>query len=222
MSDQGATGDRERGPVAPTPFMDVAAAAVLGIFLGLLVGFSGSPVVSSVVTALVALLAGLFGLSEKLSPGLSSSTARRIVSFGLAATIATPIAIYARTHELLAPSVTQEKAMLAELGISGGKDQTEMLRFLHFGILPTGVTAVPKESPAGAVVTSVHGILFSAPASFCTSFLQLSTASQSDVLGLFDQQSAELRNIAGIIRGLPNDQRQQALDSGRLYLCGVR
>ena len=84
------------------------------------------------------------------------------------------------------------------------------------------MSAVQKDSATGTVLTSRQGILLAQPSNFCTSFLLLSNGSQSDVLALFDQQSKELKDIASIIRGLPDEQRQQALNAGRIYLCGVK
>ena len=124
--------------------LDVAAGASLGALLGLLVGLSGSPIVSSVVTGLVALLAGLFGFSDKISPNPTIAATRRIVAFGLAALIATPAAVYIRTHDWLAPSVAAQRVKLLEIGIQDKKDQDVMLRFLYLGVLPPGYSAVPK------------------------------------------------------------------------------
>ena len=201
--------------------MDVAAGGSLGLLLGLLVGLSGSPIVSSVVTGLVALLAGLFGLSEKISSKLTSAATRRLIGFAATAVITTPVAIYVRTHDLLAPSVSAQRGRLAEIGIQEKEKQDEMLRFLYFGILPAGTSAVPKDSAAGAVVSSHQSVLFAQPAAFCTALLQLSNGPERDVLALFEQQSAELKEIANLIRRLSDAQRQQALSAARIYLCRV-
>jgi hypothetical protein len=202
--------------------MDVAAASSLGVLLGLLIGLSASPIVATVGTALVALLGALFGFSEKISPNLTSAAARRIVSFGIAAVFATILAVLARTHDWLAPSVDSQRSMLTELGIRDAKEQTEMLRFLRFGILPASTTSAPKGSPA-ATAAAVHDtVLFSAPGDFCRSFLQFPDGSPQDLLALLDQQTQELRRFAVLIRGLPEDQQRQMLIAGRIYLCGVR
>jgi hypothetical protein len=51
--------------------------------------------------------------------------------------------------------------------------------------------------------------------------LQLSNGPERDVLALFEQQSAELKEIANLIRRLSDAQRQQALSAARIYLCRV-
>ncbi|MEA2841044.1 MAG: hypothetical protein QOF41_2374 [Methylobacteriaceae bacterium] len=203
------------------PLLDISVGLSLGALLGMLVGLSGSPVVSSVVTGIVALLAGLFGLSEKITSGLTSATARRLIAFALAALVVTPLAVYVRTHDWLASSVSLQRAKLIEMGVTDKKEQLEVLRFINFGILPPGASAVPKDSPSAGVVTSRQGVLFQAPGNFCTSFLRLLDASPNDILTLFDQQSPEMRSIADMIRRLPEDQRKSALDFGRIFLCGV-
>jgi hypothetical protein len=204
-----------------TLLSDVGAAGVLGLLLGVLIGLSGSPVVSVIVTGLVTLLAGLFGFSDKLSPNLTASIARRIVAFGLAAVITTPVAIYVRTHELLAPSVKSQRDALSEIGIKDSKEQAEMLRFLRFGILPSGTSALPKDSPSAAIVNSRQGVLFAQSPTFCSALLQLSS-SPNDILALLDAGSKELKDIAAILRRLPDEQRTPALAASRIYLCGVQ
>ena len=124
-----------------------------------------------------------------------------------------------------------QRVKLLEIGIQDKKDQDVMLRFLYLGVLPPGYSAVPKDSAPGEVLTANRGILVSAahqgvlfaqPAQFCTALLQLANGSANDVLTLFEQQSDELKNVANILRGLPDDQRQQALKAARIYLCGVK
>jgi hypothetical protein len=70
-------------------------------------------------------------------------------------------------------------------------------------------------------VSSRQSVLFAQPAAFCTALLQLSNGPERDVLALFEQESAELKEIANLIRRLSDAQRQQALSAARIYLCRV-
>ncbi|HEV7821235.1 MAG TPA: hypothetical protein VGO84_08635, partial [Burkholderiales bacterium] len=117
---------------------DFAGGAALGLFLGTLMGLSATPVVTLVVTALVALLAGVFGLADKLSPTMAAGAARRLIAFGIVATIAMPTAIWVRTHEVLSPSIEQQRQNLQAMGVTDPKEQKEMMQFLRFGITAAG------------------------------------------------------------------------------------
>jgi hypothetical protein len=199
---------------------DVIAGASLGALMGVLVGLSASPVVSSVVTGLAALLAGFFGLSEKLTKGLPEAAGRRIAAFGLAAVLAAALGVLTRTHDWLAPSVSSQRASLAEIGINDPKEQNEMLRFVRFGVIPAGTSVVPKDSVAAGIVADRRPVLFSASSDFCTSFLRLTNL--KDMLTLMDQQTKDIQEVANVIRGLPDDQQDATLKLGRIYLCKVR
>jgi len=205
-------------PMTTSWLTDIATGASLGILLGILVGLSASPIVSGVASGLVALLAGFFGLAEKAGRGFTNTGARRIVAFGLFAVVATPVGILARTHEWFAPSVAWQRASLTEIDITDRKEQNEMLRFLRFGILPKDASAAPKDSAAASVVSAGQSVLYSTPAEFCSAFMQL-TSSQ-DQLGLMGQ-TKDTRDIANVIRSLPDDQQDAALKAGRIYLCKV-
>jgi hypothetical protein len=202
-------------------WIDIFAGGAIGILLGLLIGLSGSPIVSTVAAGLLTLLAGLFGFSANLPGALSVASARRLIAFCLAATILIPAAVSVRTHDLLGPSIRSQKAMLVEIGIRDDREQTEMLRFLRFGILPPQSTSPPKDSTAAIAASQRASGLFSQPASFCSSLL-LVRNSPKDMLALFDQQSSDLKDIANSIRTLSDERRLQVLSAAPTFLCGVR
>jgi hypothetical protein len=140
-----AAGSGEAGTV-----YDLLGGASLGMFLGILVGMSATPVVSIVITALVALLAALFGLSDKSPFSTSAAGARRLIAFGLSATLFMLTGIALRTHETLAPSVDHQREVLRNIGYADRtKEQTEMLRYLRYGLVPAGTTVnkVLRRSP---------------------------------------------------------------------------
>jgi hypothetical protein len=196
---------------------DWAGGAALGLLLGLLIGLSVTPVVSIVVTALVGLLAGLFGLGDKSALGISAAGARRLAAFGFAAVIATPIAIWLRTHDVLAPSLADQRAALREIGYADGSaEQKEMLRFLRYGIAPAGST-VTAEASRGA--TARASVLYAGvPAGFCARMMM--SGGTADLLTLLDNTSeAKLRDLASRIKALPVEKQAPALDYARIFLC---
>ena len=212
-----AAGLRSRHP--PSPRVDLAAGAALGLLLGTLVGLSATPIVSTVVTALVALLAGLFGLSDKLSWAMQSGGARRLVAFGLAATLATPAAILVRTYEWLSPSIDQQRQELRRIGVVDSLEQKDLLLFLHFGIQPAGRSLSVKDGASGTQTR--QGVLYAAPAEFCNEItrLRVQGAPPADYLALFGSGRDELRRIGEAIAALSPDRQKAVLEAAPVYLC---
>jgi hypothetical protein len=198
---------------------DITAGAAIGVFLGLLIGLSGSPIVSGVATGLVALLAGIFGVSEKLAVNFSYAAKCRLIAFAVSAIISVLAAMYVRTHDLLAPSISSQKAVLGEMGITDKKDQTEMLRFIKYGILPVGTVAPAKDSSADAFAHQRLTVLHAQSAQFCRSLLIALSGSQEDFLKFLDEN--DLKETAAILRRLPEPERKPAIAASRVYLCKV-
>jgi hypothetical protein len=217
MTDQPSLAPLEGIPPSTPAVNDYTSGGALGLLLGVLIGLSTTPVVSTVVTGLVALLAGLFGLSEKISTTpLSVSATRRLTAFGLVATVAVTCGIWLRTHDVLAPSIADQRQLLRSAGFPDeSKDQAEMLRFIRFGILPTGGTISP-DSPARNGQT----VLFALPASFCQNLQTVRDGAPSDILSQLDGSSVT-RAIADNIRKMPESSRNSALASAYFYLCLV-
>ncbi len=197
---------------------DMFAGGSLGALLGLLMGFTTSPVASIVVTGIVALLAGFFGLSDKLSLSFSAGAARRLTAFGVAAVLMIPAAIWMRAHEILGPSVQQQKLLLNEIGISGADEQKQMLRYLRFGLLPSGVVANAKDVPP---VAGGKPFLYSISASFCNelSKLQALKAPVADFEMLFATSGEEYGKIGTAISALPAEKKMTTFNAAPTYLC---
>jgi hypothetical protein len=191
------------------PWADLLGGISLGLLLGLLIGLSATPVVSIVITALVALLAGLFGLSEKIGPDLSAASVRRLSAFGLAAAIAAPAGVWIRTHEILGPSIEEQKASLRAIGYSDGSaEQKDMLRYLRYGLLPPGVAAPPPRPLP---------LLYGTSAGLCDDLSR--TQAAADVVLLLSQGDAQNRRLAETIKGLPGDRQAAAADFAKQFLC---
>jgi hypothetical protein len=203
---------RELSSGHPRKAHDLLGGASLGLFLGILIGLSTTAVVSIVITALVALLAAFFGLSDKSRLSTSSSGARRLIAFGVSATIFTLVGIWLRTHETLAPSVDEQKQVLRSIGYADkSKEQTEMLRYLRYGLLPAGAT-VGKQSQAS------FGVLYSnvAPGT-CADLLR--TASFDDFVKILSDGDEQLKRVAGKLRELAPEKRSVGLETAKLTLC---
>lgn len=192
---------------------DCVAGGSLGLLLGTLMGLSATPVASIVITALVALLAGLFGLSESLSLSLSRTAMYRLTAFSLAATLATPCAVWLRTNGVLEPSVERHRAILREIGYpDGSKEQSEALRYAMFGLLPATLTAGKDSQRERA------GVLYGdTPAGLCDDLSRVHNA--DDLVLVLSRSDAHLRAAADAIRMMPTDQRGAAVQFAKLFLC---
>lgn len=139
MADNQSTGTNENASTqvaSASKISDVVAGVALGLFVGALVGLSMTPgTTSTVVTALVAVLAIFFGLTDATGVTKIKPASGRIAAFCIAALLATAAGIYVRTHNLLVPSGTGLSDLAAELKAMGYHDDEarEMIRARYFG-----------------------------------------------------------------------------------------
>jgi len=110
--------DRDEQNIAPRSsigdlLFSLYSAAGVGLMVGMLLGLSISPIVASFVGAVGAGLAVLLGLNEN---HLTRAKSIRIGTFGFVTILGALIGIYLRTHNLLSPSLEEEKQRLLDLG----------------------------------------------------------------------------------------------------------
>jgi hypothetical protein len=207
----------------PSPgAIDWLAGGALGLLLGVLVGLSASPVVGSVVAGLVALLAAVAGLSDKLPLGLQGPGAHRMAAFGLVATVAVLASLQLRSR-WLAPDVAELRRQLVEIEITDPAEQKQMLRFLRFGLLPAGTQAAGKDGEAARLAMAAGlPLLYSEPASFCAPLRKQlrDGAAPADVLLFLDTGGPDARRAAAAIAALPGAEQAGALRAAPVYLCG--
>jgi hypothetical protein len=191
--------------------LDAAAGGSLGLLVGVLTGLSTSPVVSITITALVALLGALFGLTEGSGAGLTTASARRLSAFGLAAAFCSVLAMWARTNDVFAPSIEHQKSVLRQIGYGDGDPaQRELLKYLQFGLVPSGMT----ESKNRATAKSV---LYADLSSSVCDVLQRTTTTDDLVIALRTERST--RKLADVVAGLPPDKKAAAPEWVKLLLC---
>ena len=194
----------------------------MGVLVGLLVGLSASPVTGTLVGALVALLAGVFGIAEKLPTGLGRTGAIRLTAFAVSCAVALLLGIFMRTHQVLSPSVKDLRAQLSEMEIKSEEEQKQMLRFLRFGLLPSNAQAVKKDDEAAAsIIKSVQSTLYAESTSFCAGLRDLiaTDAVAEDLLSYLRTGSDATKRIALSLGNLPKTEQLDALKKGPLFLC---
>ncbi len=204
--------------------VDGLAGGALGLLLGLVIGLSASPVVNALVAGLVALLAGVFGLSEKLPNPMSRSAAYRLAAFGLAAALACPLGIYLRTSQLLGPSVASQRAALAEIGIHDLAQQNDMLRFIRFGLLPAGAAGAGKGGEvAQQVLLSRQPVLFASSPDFCAALRRMIAggAGAAEVIAFMGTGDDNARAVAQGLKKLTAEEQSAAARVSPLFLCAA-
>lgn len=170
--------------------VDCAAGSAFGLLLGLLIGLSMSTVVASVVSALVVVMAGFFGLSEKITNTPPLNIARRLGSFSLVASIAVLAAIWMRTHGTLSPPMAEQLAI-------------------------SGATPEMKQE----IVRRQGSALYSINAETCAKIADTVGASTDSIalrLGALDNVKGLLDDIDEFGQA---DNREPILKSAYFYLC---
>jgi hypothetical protein len=200
---------------SPATICDFVAGASLGALLGILIGLSTAPVVSIVITGVVALLGAFFGLSDKLGYAQSEGGTRRLIGFALFAALFTLAGIWLRTDELLMPSISSQQQSLQRLGYAdGSKEQAELLLFVRYGLLPTGMAVAAEHPPEG-------GVLYALPTpNVCAN---LSKAGQaSDVIRALKSGDNHLKAVADKIDKLPAERQGDAADVAKSMACSEK
>jgi hypothetical protein len=119
------------------------AAAGLGALTGALVGLSAAGVVASVVSALLAMAAGLVALTGSVNPAAAGGPRepgqdRAVAVFAAVALVGLGAGLWVRTHGLLSPSPAETAALWREAGL----DEAAAARVAAFTL--AGVALSPE------------------------------------------------------------------------------
>lgn len=194
------------------------ASGSLGLLVGLLVGLSTSPVVNTAIAALLALVGGVFGLSDKLPGGINKTGAHKLAAFSLFFTVAMIGGVLLRTYGVLGPSVAHLKGELNDIGVTSDPERKDMLKFIRYGILPAGSQVATEKQDLPAL----KGLLYSESASFCSEYVvkMSSSTSAEDFLMFMKQGGEAAKHMANAIGKLPAQDQSNALKAAYLHLCG--
>lgn len=206
-------------PAAAEPraavFPQIFAGIALGLLLGLIAGLSVSPVVQTILGALVAVVAGFLGVQSTgaLPAGLGNVGANmranewRIGSFSLACIAGIVIGLYVRTNQ---PFVSLP-AHIAKWKAAGYTEERaqDLVAFQQLGLVPAGRTV-----QSGATQTAASGALMakSTRVKLCD---ELNPAQYGTPQYLLDayrlQDSKKLSALADEIQSHVPAQNQKAL-----------
>ena len=196
---------------------DFGVGAVLGLFVGLLIGLSASEVVAGVLTALVALLGGLFGLRSETAPGpVPGGNAGRIAGFALAGIVALLLGLTARTHAWLEPSPAHTRDQWLAAGFAD-EEARALTAFQRLGLLPQG-----REAGEAKSSNARTGALFSDPANndACDALLARQYGSADALASAMRAEGSVWARLAGTVAaGQEDAARLSALRSATAALC---
>ncbi len=123
----------------------------LGGITGLLLGLSVSPVVGSIVGAILALSISFFGLEEKARTGQARFASGQILSFGMGLVASMILGVWMRTHQWLSPSPAAQVRFWKDAGLSDAQAKDLMI-FERTGLKPVaaqGETSRPLVQTTG-------------------------------------------------------------------------
>lgn len=118
-------------------YAEIFSGIGLGMLVGLIIGLSVSHIVGIVLGALTSLLASFFGLTAVKEDVQSNvklhSRPMTIIYFSLSTFAFILIGIYLRTHNVLSPSIKEQKEDLIEMGLKS-EDIGKMLLKIRYNL----------------------------------------------------------------------------------------
>jgi hypothetical protein len=180
--------------------MGVIAGGAMGALVGLLIGLSQAPVVSTALSSLLALLVTFLGLGGApiVKPG--ENIDGKLAAFCAATVIALVLGVAARANQWLAPSVSSEVAAWTSAQVPSSQ-AAALVAFERLGILPAGQTVAKREATPSNV-----GLFRSANESDCGTLAGVFPTSQDRWKAMHDLGGSWSDLAAGA----------QSLDDGRL------
>jgi hypothetical protein len=201
---------------------DLIAGGSLGLLVGMLLGLSTEPLVGTVMTGLVALLASFFGFGSSLLPrgGVSNE---RLVGFCVVAVVSGLAAIAARTHNILSPSLPPPQSIQSFVEELKGLNfpMPKIIDYVglkYLGLIPSGSTiATPPIASDNTSATK----FFAAKADDCNTLPQLADRPLAERLTYLDSLAGTpFVSLSTQIRTFSEDKREAAYKAGIFLLCG--
>jgi len=153
-------------------YIEIFSGVGLGVLVGIVIGLSVSNVVGIVLGALTSLLATFFGLNsakENLQNDLKYQTKPLIIIFfSITTVIFILIGIFLRTHNILSPTIEEQKSELIKMGIKEDDLGKTLLKIRYDIVLDSQGETVNNESTHNTTSTSLYGVQLNAANSIFT------------------------------------------------------
>ena len=210
---------------ATTGGSEFLAGGALGALVGMLLGMSTAPIVGTLMTGLVALMASFFGFGSALLPR-GGPTTKRLVGFCIAAVIATILGVLARTHDTLSPPTPPKpspetiQAFVSELRDLKFPESKiyDFVAIKYFGVLPNG-NSLPQ--PTKTDDTS-RTKLFASAGDDCKTLPALASSPvDSKIMYLESVPNPSFQALAARVRQFPEEKRESVYKAGVDLLCGA-
>jgi hypothetical protein len=206
--------------------LEFAAGASIGMLLGIVMGLSASPVVSTVLGALAAGLLGLLGITARSGKNGNdegpTTGALRIFGFGLFCAIFLVIGILLRTHDTLAPSLATQEQDLSSSRLLSKPEVHQILLLKAFGLTQ------PNDKNGSGALTPVAGknvsatsaaVLFASSAEMCQVMRRDQYDNLSSYLGSLQDHGGEYANLANAISHASSADQEQIASALSKLLC---
>ena len=156
-----------------SPWINFAAGAAIGTLLGLITGLSASAVVSTILGVLAAGLLALLGLNQNSQATTDQTSVPhsvlRVFGFGTFCSVFLVTGILLRTHDVLAPSLTDQAHKLNKGNVLTGAEVHQVLLLKAFGLTAKPEKAGSALEPASnkTVAAATAGYLFASQSEIC-------------------------------------------------------
>lgn len=180
----------------------------VGLLIGLMLGLSASPVVATVMTALTGLLGGFIGVRSS-SDNQTTSPCDMVfaITFAFAAILGIFTGLYMRNHNLLSPTLAQQKQQWIEIGF----EEDQALALVVRQRLGTSSTKSANSTTASSLSGITSTYLFAGNASNCGKLKPASFSDNDELTRAWRSEGDRWEQIANNVeKNIPSDQQRVA------------
>jgi hypothetical protein len=196
--------------------LHAAAGAGLGLCVGILIGMTTTPVIGTVVGALAALFATVFGVRLQDVEGFA-----RIGGFGALCVLGVLVGVALRTHNVLGISVSQQVAEWVAAGYDGATAR-QIVLFRELGLLSdkAGVlTTTSRAEQIGPSPASSH--LSAGSEDQCSRMDPVNFENTPDnIVRSYTNTGGTWRSLAESVGGLPPERQLMIVQASWTLACG--
>jgi hypothetical protein len=192
---------------------EFGAGAGIGTLLGLIMGLSASPVVSTVLGALSGGLLVLLGLASRPDGAGESKGELRVLGFGFFCSVFLVVGIFLRTHDVLAPSFAAEERTLSASSTLTKSEIHQILLLKALGL------SADKEGTVQSVRGPASPYLFAGRGDVCQVLRRDLYSDPAGYLEALQAHGSDFEKLADSIKRLPTQEQDALATSLSNLLC---